>query len=125
MGTIVQTHRLSNMKLLVLSCAVLYLSVFSSHVRAFDSPTDFLTDDQPKKPETVRTYVAANWTTISVQANSPEAASSIGFMPLFQYISGNNAEKAKVAMTAPVATFKHPLENWYTVAFYVPEKYQS
>jgi len=28
-------------------------------------------------------------------------------------------------MTAPVATFKHPLENWYTVAFYVPEKYQS
>lgn len=53
-----------------------------------------------------------------------------GFLSLFDYIQGQNAEQAKVPMTAPVLTDIFPsrgpyCESSFVVSFYVPEKFQK
>lgn len=47
------------------------------------------------------------------------AAGNRGFRPLISYISGNNAEKTKVAMTSPV--IQAPAGEQYTVSFVMPD----
>jgi len=57
-------------------------------------------------------------------------ATRTGFFSLFDYIQGQNAEQAKVPMTAPVFTEIFPsrgpfCESSYVVSFYVPEEFQK
>lgn len=48
-----------------------------------------------------------------------DSAGSRAFGPLFSYISGGNAERRKIAMTAPVVQV--PTERGHAVAFVMPQ----
>ena len=56
--------------------------------------------------------------------------SFVALQKLYRYISGNNADNAKISMTTPVITFVKPSEDFksaeknYTVAFYLPQQFQ-
>ena len=72
-----------------------------------------------------REYEASKWTSTVVSDIDYQTAVSEGFMKLFDYISGDNAEKKKVAMTAPVITKVVPGQgpacaSNFTVSFMVP-----
>lgn len=60
-----------------------------------------------------------------MRSNSP-----VALQKLYRYISGNNADNAKISMTTPVITFVKPSEDFktaeknYTVAFYLPQQFQ-
>ena len=61
---------------------------------------------------------------------SKDEASSIMFWKLFNYISGENDQKVKIPMTAPVTTLIEPgdgpnCESTFTMAFYVPPAFQE
>lgn len=80
----------------------------------------------------VRQYSASMWVGTEVSTVSRwSKASEIGFMRLFNYISGTgNAKKEKIPMTVPAATKIVPGRGLqgvtkFTVLFFVPSKYQS
>ncbi|XP_035693366.1 heme-binding protein 2-like [Branchiostoma floridae] len=65
-----------------------------------------------------RLYEPAKWTSASV-TGTYSAAVSAGFGKLFQYISGNNKDQAKIPMTVPVLTKIQPGQD-FIVSFFVP-----
>ena len=78
----------------------------------------------------IRRYPSALWTSTEVQGEDFEAMVDQGFMRLFQYISGANVKKEKVAMTAPVAVEVNPgagpaCNSTFQVSFFVPFSFQS
>lgn len=61
---------------------------------------------------------------------SKDAATSVMFRKLFNYISGQNDKQTKIAMTAPVSIFIEPgagpnCESTFSMAFYVPATFQE
>ncbi|WP_308918125.1 heme-binding protein [Jannaschia sp. LMIT008] len=52
----------------------------------------------------LRRYAPVIVAEVTVEAPSRDAASSMGFRPLADYIFGNNRPQARIAMTAPVTT---------------------
>lgn len=46
-----------------------------------------------------------------------------GFMNVFNYISGNNDQEAKISMTTPVVTYEE--DSQLVTGFYVPSKYKK
>ena len=83
-----------------------------------------MTDIQPYDIESehdgfeVRSYPEHLLVEVEVGGEFFEAGNR-GFRPLISYISGNNAGKTKVAMTAPV--IQAPAGEQYTVSFVLPE----
>ncbi|KPP67651.1 SOUL1 protein-like [Scleropages formosus] len=78
----------------------------------------------------VRKYQATNWVNTCVSSMQYDPALNTGFMRLFRYIQGNNENKEKVEMTAPVTCLVDPgagpaCESTFTVSFYIPEKHQA
>ncbi|XP_077998132.1 heme-binding protein 2-like [Glandiceps talaboti] len=72
-----------------------------------------------------RSYEASKWTSTLVTGTDYRSSVSEGFMKLFQYISGNNEARIKVAMTAPVITKVEPGQgpacaSNFTISFMVP-----
>lgn len=77
-----------------------------------------------------RLYPAQKWVTTKMQHISRDAASSAMFWKLFNYISGENNQQIKIAMTAPVSVLIEPgsgpnCESTFTMAFYVPDAFQE
>jgi len=77
-----------------------------------------------------RLYPAAYWTETYVSGLDYDKAMSTGFMRLFDYISGDNDKKMKVAMTAPVLNYITPgagpfCEDFFNISFYVPNELQG
>uniref|UniRef100_A0A8D3BK09 Heme binding protein 2 n=1 Tax=Scophthalmus maximus TaxID=52904 RepID=A0A8D3BK09_SCOMX len=78
----------------------------------------------------IRTYQATKWVSTSVSGMEQNLALSTGFRRLFSYIQGNNHNKVKVEMTAPVSCRVDPgagpaCESQFTVSFYIPEEHQD
>ncbi|XP_057949650.1 uncharacterized protein LOC131144799 [Malania oleifera] len=80
----------------------------------------------------IRRYNPSVWmSTTTIQNISLVGATRTGFRQLFNYIQGNNDDKQKVEMTAPVmtqllATGDGPLcESSFDVSFYVPKVNQA
>ncbi|KAF3849872.1 hypothetical protein F7725_019591 [Dissostichus mawsoni] len=75
----------------------------------------------------IRTYLATNWVSTTLSDMEWDAALSAGFRKLFKYIQGNNQNKVKVEMTAPVSCCVDPgagpaCESQFTVSFYIPPR---
>ena len=77
-----------------------------------------------------RVYPARKWVKTQMQHTSKDDASSPMFWKLFNYISGQNDKKIKIAMTAPVSVFIEQAaspdeKSTITMAFYVPASFQE
>uniref|UniRef100_A0A669BRI7 Heme binding protein 2 n=2 Tax=Oreochromis niloticus TaxID=8128 RepID=A0A669BRI7_ORENI len=90
----------------------------------------FTAEEKKGQDYEIRTYQPTKWVSTSVSGMQLEAALSTGFRRLFNYIQGNNKNKAKVEMTAPVTCHVKPgagpaCESQFTVSFYIPEEHQA
>lgn len=77
----------------------------------------------------IRTYPSSRWASTSVASTDFTKATSTGFYRLFNYIDGQNVEKKKIPMTAPVLNkvqaSQGPFCNSnFTISFYMPFLYQ-
>ncbi|XP_060557151.1 heme-binding protein 2-like [Ruditapes philippinarum] len=82
---------------------------------------------QTTKDFEVREYYTSNWVSTNLTGISYKDASSMMFMKLFGYISGQNEKKQKIAMTAPVTNRIIPAqgpacESDFIMSFYVSSK---
>ncbi|XP_040921139.1 heme-binding protein 2 [Toxotes jaculatrix] len=78
----------------------------------------------------IRTYHATKWVSTSLSGMQIDTAMNTGFHRLFKYIQGNNQNKVKVEMTAPVTCRVVPgagpaCESQFTVSFYIPEEHHA
>nr|XP_057913513.1 heme-binding protein 2 [Doryrhamphus excisus] len=78
----------------------------------------------------IRTYKPTKWVSTTVSGMNLDEALGAGFRKLFKYIQGNNVNKVKVEMTAPVTCRVNPgdgptCESHFTVSFYIPEEHQD
>ncbi|RVE55814.1 hypothetical protein OJAV_G00229650 [Oryzias javanicus] len=77
----------------------------------------------------IRTYQPAKWVSTTLSGMQGEEHIKTGFRRLFNYIQGNNKNKTKVDMTAPVTCHVVPgagpaCESQFTISFYLPEEHQ-
>jgi len=77
----------------------------------------------------IRDYAPGLWTSVNVTGTRFENVDSAFFL-LFDYISGQNAEGEKIAMTAPVAVEVFPgagpfCNTTFIMGFFVPFPYQT
>lgn len=70
----------------------------------------------------IRSYKASLFTSVKLQTNNYDKASSQGFSTLAGYIFGGNEKNERIAMTSPVAM---SLEDSMTVMFMVPKQYEK
>jgi len=68
----------------------------------------------------IRKYEATLFTTVNLNTDTYDKASSQGFSVLAGYIFGGNEKEEKIAMTSPVAM---SLDDTTTMMFMVPKKY--
>ncbi|KAF5840706.1 regulatory factor, effector binding domain-containing protein [Dunaliella salina] len=77
----------------------------------------------------LRKYSPGQWVSTDISGVSYKEAMRKGFMTLFGYISGANADGRKIEMTAPVKTKLKPgpgpLCQEFTVSFFLPYEYQD
>ncbi|XP_023256258.1 heme-binding protein 2-like [Seriola lalandi dorsalis] len=90
----------------------------------------FTAEEKKGEDYEIRTYHATKWVSTSLSGMQLDAAMNTGFRRLFRYIQGNNQNKVKVEMTAPVTCRVDPgagpaCESHFTVSFYIPEEHQA
>lgn len=90
----------------------------------------FTAEETKAQDYETRTYEPTNWISTTLTGMQHDAAMSTGFKRLFRFIQGNNQNKAKVEMTAPVSCLVDPgagpaCETTFTVSFYIPEEHQA
>ncbi|CAA2984380.1 Hypothetical predicted protein [Olea europaea subsp. europaea] len=79
----------------------------------------------------IRRYNSSTWISTSpIDDISFVGATRDGFLRLFSYIQGNNSDKRKIEMTAPVITEVKPSDgsfcaSSFVVSFYVPKENQQ
>ncbi|XP_071335358.1 heme-binding protein 2 [Trachinotus anak] len=90
----------------------------------------FTAEEKKAEDYEIRTYHATKWVSTSLSGMQMDVAMNTGFRRLFKYIQGNNQNKVKVEMTAPVTCRVDPgagpaCESQFTVSFYIPEEQQA
>lgn len=92
----------------------------------------FETESALNSDTELRSYTKASWVSTKVDGPSLDLAMSIGFMRLFKYIQGNNADNATMDMTAPVRLvvdqeqlYTPSDSNSFTVSFFLSNNFSS
>ncbi|XP_076611598.1 heme-binding protein 2 isoform X1 [Chaetodon auriga] len=90
----------------------------------------FTPEEKQGQDYEIRTYHATKWVSTTRSGMQWDEAMKSGFGRLFNYIQGNNHNKVKVEMTAPVSCRVDPgagpaCESQFTVSFYIPEEHQA
>ncbi|MED6268648.1 hypothetical protein CHARACLAT_024487 [Characodon lateralis] len=89
------------------------------------------TAEEPKGQDyEIRTYHPSKWVSTTLSGMQGDECMKTGFRRLFSYIQGNNKNKAKVEMTAPVTCHVVPgagpaCESQFTMSFYIPDELQA
>jgi len=112
---------------LVGACVARHLVDEPAFCRGLECPkfsVDYRTNEYEK-----RTYPMSMWVSTTIIGIDYKDATSQGFEKLFAYISGSNAEKKKIDMTAPVINRVIPGQgptcaDNFTVSFMVPFELQ-
>ena len=85
--------------------------------------------DNPDCGFGIRKVLGGKWVSTNVDLNLGEKKYEKAFMSLFYYISGANADSAKIPMTAPVLTKSYMDSSYKEVAatmhFYIPAAFQA
>lgn len=86
---------------------------------SYESPDyDIIEQENPFEVRLYREYLVAE-----LALEKEEQMDSLGFRKLFNYISGQNANKESIAMTVPVLNWEEGSK--YVIAFIMPKKYQE
>ncbi|XP_070782102.1 heme-binding protein 2 [Enoplosus armatus] len=90
----------------------------------------YTADEKKGQDYEIRTYHDTKWVSTTLSGMEWDAAMNAGFRRLFSYIQGNNHNKVKVDMTAPVTCRVDPgagpaCESQFTVSFFIPEEHQD
>ena len=77
-----------------------------------------------------RLYPSRKWVKTHQLEVTKDAATSVMFRRLFNYIAGQNGKQTKIPMTAPVSIFIEPgagpnCESTFSMAFYLPAAFQE
>jgi len=95
-----------------------------------DCPEYVVDKEEISKEYELRNYKESYWVSTIVSGVDYDKATSMGFMTLFDYISGANEDEVKIPMTSPVRVVVTPgagpfCESNFTISFYAPYEQQK
>ncbi|XP_072218607.1 heme-binding protein 2 [Leuresthes tenuis] len=114
------------------SCSSVMLKAIGQALFSTGLQNPKFTAEQKKEGQDyeIRTYQTTKWVSTTLSGMQWEESAKAGFRRLFSYIQGNNENKVKVEMTAPVTCRVVPgagpaCESQFTISFYIPEEHQA
>jgi len=127
---VINMHRVISLLLVVSMTTAYTIRRYDDHCHKLECPKYKVMNSTDAYE--IRQYPSFKWATASSHQKSLDYkdANKKNFMKLFRYISGNNVEKKKIEMTAPVLVHVPVTQGPFcapdfTMHFFVPYEFQS